>query len=254
MGLNNPITPASIGAVPNTRNLVAGANVTIDGGASADLSADVTIAATGGGGGGGGLYDISMGVPVSPTTVGASPLAFSENPGKGLTVKVTAASVTQRLGGWLIPNAGTPFNVCALMLSNEANGNYFSAGIGVHNATSGRYVTIYVPADSNTQAEFAKWNSGTSRASNGNLSIGGPSYTTPLWLHCMSDGTSLLMGTSHDGANPIWSFVSTLADWIGSVDNFFVGGYFESFAGQINGISFSCLCFDDNAGARVVGV
>lgn len=46
MPLNNPPTPASIGAVPISRQLLAGANVTIDAGASANLDADVTIAAT----------------------------------------------------------------------------------------------------------------------------------------------------------------------------------------------------------------
>lgn len=53
MGINILPTPALIGAVPIARELIAGANVTIDGGASGDLSADLTIAATGGGGGGG---------------------------------------------------------------------------------------------------------------------------------------------------------------------------------------------------------
>lgn len=50
-GLSIIPTPAQIGAVPITRNCVAGSNVTVNGGASAPLSADFTIAATGGGGG-----------------------------------------------------------------------------------------------------------------------------------------------------------------------------------------------------------
>lgn len=47
MPIVNPITPASIGAVPDTRQVIAGTNLTGGG----PLSSDVTLDATGGGGG-----------------------------------------------------------------------------------------------------------------------------------------------------------------------------------------------------------
>jgi len=88
-------TAAQVGAVPITRDLIPGANVTLNGGATpVALSADVTIAASGGGGGG--TIDVE---DSGSLIVSASTLNFT---GAG----VTATDLGGGVAGIDIPGGG----------------------------------------------------------------------------------------------------------------------------------------------------
>jgi hypothetical protein len=95
MGLSNPVTAQSIGAVPNTRQLIAGANVTIDGAGSGALDEDLTIAAAGGGGGGI-VESIVAGANVTvDDTDPANPIVAASGGGSGIVESIVAgANVT----------------------------------------------------------------------------------------------------------------------------------------------------------------
>jgi len=77
MGINNPITPAQIGAVPIERILTAGDNMTGGG----DLSANRTFNATGGGGSISGFAN------------------FTPGPAPGINRSINVASIAQTAAG-----------------------------------------------------------------------------------------------------------------------------------------------------------
>lgn len=72
-------------------------------------------------------------------------------------------------------------------------------------------------------------------------------------MHVASDGTDLRFGSSHDGANPVWIESTTLAAFMGTVDEIYVGGFYEPSTGQQQYVSYSIVCYDDDGDARVVG-
>lgn len=220
----------------------------------ASLEMWVPGAGGGGGGGGGGLFDISMGVPASPTQIGSGNIAWSQNGTLGLNVKYSGGGITTRIGGWIVPVPATPaWNVAVLALHNTANARYFGSSIGVHNNTTGRLNTMVPFEGAHSQGEFMSWNSATSRNSTSNFALSGGAHSGPLWLHVWFDGTTLFYGISKDGANPALVRSELPSAWIGIVDNIFIGSFFDSNI-DVTGIGTSILCYDDNAASRVVGV
>jgi hypothetical protein len=207
-------------------------------------------------GGGGGLYDISMGVPTSGmTTVGSTTYyAFTQNGSKGFNTQlISTIASSYAIGGNLIPAPTAPFHVAFLMLQNGAGYSYAAKTVGFYNSANGYFSTLNNFMGENNDSELHHWTNNTTRASVTSLA-GGASGASPLWMHLKSDGTTLYFGMSHDGATPFWfPYTETIASFLTGLTHVFAGIFTNNLAHLVS-YSCTCLCYDDNADARVIGV
>ncbi len=212
-----------------------------------------------GGGGGGGLpmlYDLSKGVPeiADIATFGnAGQVAWSENAGIGLNVKyIGSDNGNPNLGGFLIPiDDSADFHVAALVLGNQNIGRYYGPAMGIHKSSSG---------DTRVEAWFnnGHWTTGImsftddhTRTANAETGQAYGGWATPMWMHIALVGSTIKFGTSRDGANPAWGYTESVTTFLSDFDNIFIGGFFED-TDHVDA-SFTFLCYDDDADARVMG-
>lgn len=217
-------------------------------------ASSVPVWANGGAGGGGGLYDISMGVPVAPTQVSADPAKFShlERPTKALNVKYTGGGLGPSLAGYQIPKPATPtWSIAMLALHNNSNASYYAMAIGLRDATSLKLSTFCLFDGVHNAWEIMGWNDYNSRAASVG-GAGGVANTSPIWLHVDFDGINFRFGQSKDGANPVWLWSEAIGGFLGTIDDIFIGGFFET-ANDVPGTSVTILCYDPNAASRVMG-
>lgn len=215
MGINNPITPASIGAVPISRQLLAGANVTIDGGASADLNADVEIASTGGGGGATPFAPWTVPIVADFTAVNLGTITLIDTDG-GIVFDCPSGNAFQTRG---IMDAApaAPWDIYAKvnldMFAGENNGRL---GIALRNTTTGAVETFGFQniAAATRYLSICRW----TNVSTYSGSIDGVYYPGDNpWLRLENDGTNLTLFLG-DGYNWREVYTETIAAFIGTIN------------------------------------
>lgn len=199
-----------INSVPLTRKIIAGSNVTVNGGADASLETDVTIASTGGGGGGGNWW-------FNPPAASSFALASGDGTNAILTDDADAgllfdfgaytAADDNRLAYRTLSNAALDWDLIiaynALLLDAA-----IGFGIGIMDSVSGRALTFLTR---DTGYRFYNWTNLSSFSATYAGSFNPATFTGkyPLWLRVSRVSGNLLFRVSADGKQ--WYQIASVA-------------------------------------------
>jgi hypothetical protein len=167
------------GLVPTNRQIIAGANITVNGGASAPLTGDVTIASTASGGATVGTQLVLLTNIVTDTfstlngwksfgnlAWGASPtgLLVTNNPGSGVYTNCLAYT------NW--PTAAWYYDMSIRFVAEVTNGTSYGIGVGIQsgNGSNNNWFSVIQNPNTGTISYFYK--SGTP-----SQTLGGPNKT-----------------------------------------------------------------------------
>ena len=212
----------------------------------------------GGGGGSGGLYDISMGVPllsaVEQVGTAGGRFTWTERAGIALNVKYNGTdSGTPDIAGFGVdaPPAGD-FHIAALSLNNQRNGRYTGRIMGIRESSSGKMRLIGMFSAGHWAIMMASYSNTTTRVSNAESGQYYGLADGAVWMHLKRVGSNLSFGWSRDGANPIFYQTESQTTYCPTFDQIVIGGFFEHTDNMLDS-SFTYLCYDDDAGSRVMG-